>query len=209
MPSLSSYDLGKKAAEGKRLTADFEAGKRSVVRLMKHWTRYKSYKPRLIFTEGNHEERIKRYENDYPHLAGSLPRPLDFLADKGWECYPFLRVAWVDQVAYSHFFAKTSGGTTNGASTRNGASNAKAQIKNNMVSCVAGHKQGLDIAHYDALHKRLTAIIAGSCYLHKEGYKGEQGNDEWRGIVHLHNVHQGTFEPERINLKRLKKRYGK
>lgn len=209
MASLSSYDFGKRAAEGKRLDKDFAAFTESVQRLEQHYAKIRNYKPRKIFCEGNHEQRIRRYENDYPHLAGSLPRPMDFLAERGWECHPFLRVAWVDKIAYSHFFAKTSSGTTSFGSSRNGASSAKSQLKNNMVSCVAGHRQGFDVAYYDALDGRKFSVIAGSCYLHGEGYRGPQGQDEWRGIVHIHGVSSKAPTVEPVSLDFLKERYSK
>lgn len=209
MPSLSSYDMGKKAAEGKRVPADFKAGCESVTRLMKHWKRFRSYKPRLIFTEGNHEQRIRRYENDFPHLSGSLPRPLDYLAERGWECYPFLQPAVVDGICYSHFFPRTSKGTVSAASARNGASSAFAQLKNNMMTCIAGHRQGYDTAMYNVGATRYRSIIAGSCYLHDEGYMGPQGNDYWRGILMLHRVKKGNFDLCEVSLDYLKERYGK
>ncbi len=208
MPSLSSYDMGKKVMEGRRLDADFKAGCDAVKKLMQPWARLKDYKPRLVFTEGNHEQRIRRYENDFPHLAGSLPRPLDYLAELGWECYPFLQPATVDGVCYSHFFPRTSKGTVSAASARNGAPSAFAQIKNNMMTCIAGHRQGLDVAMYNVGKRRMWGIICGSTYTHNEGYMGAQGNDYWRGVVMMNRVRRGDFDPCFISLDFLRERYG-
>ena len=74
MPSLSSYDVGKKSFEGRRYAADIEAGNKAMTafmkvirdeqkRLRKHKKRI--WKPRFVFTLGNHENRIERaVEND-------------------------------------------------------------------------------------------------------------------------------------------------
>lgn len=90
IPSLSSYDVGKKSAEGKRLVADINAGKKAVDLIT---PKIRGYKPKLIYTEGNHEYRIRRYENDYPALEGSLFCPVAYMESQGWDSYPFLAVA--------------------------------------------------------------------------------------------------------------------
>ncbi len=69
LPSLSSYDKGTAAIEGKRLAEDLEAGDRGINlimapihRLQLAQRRYKKkpYEPRLVFLKGNHEDRLDR-----------------------------------------------------------------------------------------------------------------------------------------------------
>lgn len=89
------------------------------------------------------------------------------------------------------------------------AATAQTQLSKKHMSCVAGHQQGFQIATgHRADGKRLTSIIAGSCYEHNEDYMGPQGNKHWRGIVMLNDVEDGEFEPMQLSLKYLRKRYG-
>lgn len=206
MPSLSSYDKGKKAAEGKRLVADVNIGCEAAQLITPN---IRGYNPKLIFTEGNHEERIKRYENDYPELEGALFNPVDYMAGLGWDAYPFLQVATWRGISFSHFFPRTSTGTTSAASQRNGASSALNMIRANMTTCIAGHKQGLDSAIFTLQNRRVRGIIAGSFYTHNESYHSAQGNNYWRGVLVLNNVNNGDFDLTEVSLNYLKREYGK
>ena len=82
MEGLSSYDKGKKSAEGKRVNEDIEAGNKAMDMLLKPLRDYnakqvklkkKQYKPLLIFCIGNHEQRIERYVSDNPAIVTLLP----------------------------------------------------------------------------------------------------------------------------------------
>ena len=81
MPSLSSYDQGKKSFEGRRYKNDIEASHEAMTALLEPmWTyndrakknKEKLYKPRMVLTLGNHENRIHRAVNDDPKLDGVL-----------------------------------------------------------------------------------------------------------------------------------------
>jgi len=109
-------------------------------------------------------------------------------------------VAIQDGVAYSHYFVTGVAGRP--------ASTAAAQLRKTNMSSVAGHQQGLQIATGGrADGARLTSIIAGSCYEHDEDYLGPQGNKHWRGILMLHDVHDGEFDLMPVSLQFLKKKY--
>lgn len=76
------------------------------------------------------------------------------------------------------------------------------------MSCVAGHQQGLQIhTGSRADGKRLTSVIAGSCYEHDEAYMGPQGNRHYRGILMLHDVNDGEFDLMPVSLKYLNRKY--
>ncbi len=205
IPSLSSYDVGKKAAEGRRLTLDVDAGMKAVNTIMQGC---KNYSPKLIFTEGNHEYRIRRYENDYPALTGSLFSPVAYMSDLGWDAYPFLQVAKHAGISFSHFFPRTIRGTTTAGSQRNGPASASAMVRANMTSCIAGHKQGLDVYIHNLQEKRVRGIIAGSFYLHDESYHSAQGNSYWRGVLMLNNVKNGDYDLTEVSIDYLKRKYG-
>lgn len=209
MPSLSSYDVGKLQFEGRRYYKDIEAAQTAMNILLKPFFEYnrkqylnkkKLYKPRLVMTLGNHEDRITRAINNDPKIDGLISLKDLYYDLYGWEVYPFLEVVVVDDIAYSHYF-------TTGVAGRP-ASTASAQLNKKHMSCIAGHQQGLQIATaHRADGKRLTSIIAGSCYEHDEKYMGPQGNKHWRGCLMLHEVNQGQFDLMPVSLDYLNKKY--
>lgn len=211
MPSLSSYDVGTKAFEGRRYKNDIEAAHRAMENLLdpirEHNERARKghrerYVPRLVLTLGNHEQRIVKATNNDPKLDGVLSIKDLRYAEYGWEVYPFLDVVVIDGIAYSHYF--TSGVLGRPCTT------AAAQLTKKHMSCIAGHQQGLQIATgHRADGTRLTSIIAGSCYLHDEDYMGPQGNKHWRGCMMLHEVKNGEFDLMPVSLSYLERRYGK
>lgn len=209
MPSLSSYDVGKKSFEGRRYTSDINAAKAAMQTLLEpiklfneraKKNKEKLYRPRMVLTLGNHEDRINRAVNNDAKLDGVLSID-DLEYEKfGWEVHPFLDVVIIDGVAYSHYF--TSGLLGRPVTT------ASACLAKKHMSCIQGHQQGLQIhTGYRADGAAITCIIAGSCYEHNEDYLGPQGNNHWRGALMLHDVDNGEFDLMNIKLDWLKKKY--
>lgn len=209
MPSLSSYDVGKKSFEGRRYVSDIDAANKALDTLHAPLEAYnrkarlghkERYTPHLVYTQGNHENRINRAVNDDAKLEGVLStNHLDF-ANRGWNVHPFLDVVILGGVAFSHYFVTGVAGRP--------ASSAMAQLRKTNMSAIAGHQQGLQIATASrADGARLTSVIAGSCYEHDEDYLGPQGNKHWRGILVLHDVNDGEFDLMPVSLSYLKKKY--
>lgn len=211
-PSLSSYDEGKYCMADRRVTADFDAGCEAAAILQAHIVPSTSqqYKPKWYFIEGNHEERIRRHLAQNPKLEGLLPDPVGYLNDLGWKTSTYLEPTTIDGITYCHFFPLTASGATSAFSQRNGCSSAATQLKALGSSSIAGHRQGLDQAmKIDPMTgRRIRAIIAGSCYLHNEGYIPSNFQKYWRGVLMLHNVNNGDFDLEEVSLKRLEQWYG-
>jgi hypothetical protein len=211
MPSLSSYDVGKKSFEGRRYIKDIEASKTAMEALMNPlWefnakakkNKEKQYHPELILTLGNHENRINRAINDDPKLEGVLSTDALGYMGYGWQVVPFLDVIVVDGIAYSHYF-------TTGVAGRP-ASTAAAQLRKTNMSSIAGHQQGKQIAYATrADGSTITSIIAGSCYEHDESYMSSQGNKHWRGFIMLHEIKDGSFDEMWVSLDYINKRYSK
>jgi Calcineurin-like phosphoesterase len=209
MPSLSSYDQGKKSFEGRRYTKDIKASQDAMCALLNPlWefnekakrNKEKQYKPELILTLGNHENRINRAINDDPKLEGLISVSDLCYEQYGWQVVPFLDVLVVDGIAYSHYFTT---GLMGRPVTTAGACLAKKHM-----SCIQGHQQGLQISTaYKADGTRLTSVIAGSCYEHNEDYMSSQGNKHWRGFLMLHDVKDGEFDLMSVSLEYINKRY--
>ena len=205
MPSLSSYDKGKLGFEGRRYSKDVESGNLAMERFLEPIRAMGKAKPRLVFTLGNHEQRIERAVSSTPELEGAIGYKDLNLSD--WEVYDFLDICRIDGVAYSHFFPRSSNGRI--TQSRSGAPSAKAQLVREGASCTSGHAQGLDIAPVCLNGKLQWGIIAGSYYLHDEGYLTPQGTKYWRGLIVKHSVKAGEYCPIPVDINYLKQRYGK
>lgn len=211
MPSLSSYDFGKRQAEGRRVVADIEAGNHGfdvfnqpisdeIDRLNRN--KKKQWNPERHFLLGNHEQRIQRAIDSDAKLEGLVSyddlrvSQLDY-----WTVHPFLEPFISDGIAFNHYFPSGVAGKP--------SSTANAQLNKQHMSCVAGHQQGLQIATaYRGDGKRITSVIAGSAYVHEEAYLGPVGNKHWRGILVLHEVDDGQFDLMPVSMNYLEKKYG-
>ena len=203
MPSLSSYDVGKKTFEGRRYTKDIDAATEAMATLLEPLWDYnarakknkdKQYRPEMHLTLGNHEQRIDRAINSDAKLEGLISYDDLPYEDCGWKVYPFLDVVVIDGIAYSHYFVSGLMGRP--------ATSANAQLNKTHMSCISGHQQGLQIATGKTGDGKLIhSIIAGSCYEHNEDYLGRQGNNHWRGALMLNDVNDGDFDimPLRIS----------
>lgn len=209
MPSLSSYDVGKKSFEGRRYLKDIEAAQEAMAALVSPLYAYnlqqrkngkKQYRPQMVLTLGNHENRINRAIENDPKIEGMLSTADLQYNEFGWEVLPFLDVKVIEGVAFSHYFVTGVAGRP--------ASSAAAQFRKCNMSCVAGHQQGLQIHTGNrADGKLLTSVIAGSCYEHEEDYLGPQGNKHFRGMLMLHDVADGEFNLMSVPLSFINKKY--
>lgn len=207
MPSLSSYDVGKKSFEGQRYVKDIEAARQAMDSLMSPIREFnikarknkeKLYKPRFVLTLGNHEQRILRAIENDPKLEGLIK--YEDLPYKDWEVFDFLKPVFIDGIAYCHYFPTGVMGRP--------AASASAMVSKLHMSCVAGHQQGKQVAYGKRPDgSTITCIIAGSCYEHNEGYLDHQTNNHFRGLVVLHEVKNGSFDEMFVSLDYLKGKY--
>lgn len=196
MPSLSSYDKGKRSAENQRYKYDIDAAKDAMEKLMTPLVKAKFF-PRKDLTYGNHEHRIVRLADDNPALYGSLNLEDLGFEEWGWQTHPFLEVIERDGIEYSHYFTSGAKGYP--------VSSAAALLRERQKSATMGHNQAFDFA----VHKKTqnSALFCGCCYLHDEHYLGPQGNNYKRGIVVKHEVENGHYDLMTVSLDFLKRRY--
>lgn len=200
MPSLSSYDKGKKAFEGRMYKADIQAARNAMESLFEGFETNPAWNLRVKrkLALGNHEERIPRAVNNQRELEGLIG--YHDLPYESWEVHDFLEVFTIGGIAFSHYFASGPMGRPVGTAQR--------LLTTKHMSCIAGHQQGRQIAtSFRADGSPITSIIAGSCYEHNEEYMGKQGNKHWRGIVMLHEVKNGSFDESFVSLSFLNKKY--
>jgi hypothetical protein len=209
-PSLSSYDIGKKSFEGRTYLNDIEVAREAMGIFMSpilreiertHRNHRRQWNPTFDFFEGNHEERNRRAVNSDRKLEGLVGVENLRLEEWGWKYHPFLEVAVLDGIAYSHYFTSGSMGRP--------VTSASALARKKHMSCVMGHVQKRDIAYeYTGDGRQITCIFTGVFYQHDEEYLGPQGNKCWRGVWVLNNVKEGEFDEKPISLRHLKEKYG-
>lgn len=202
MPSLSSYDRGKKAMEGRRYEDDIRAGSEAFA-LLDGCIREAApkWKPRKVFLFGNHENRIVRAAEDNAQFDGKIG--LHDCDTLDWERHGFLEPVWVDGVCYSHYFYNQNSGRPYGGS------NVETRLKTIGHSFTMGHQQGLLYGVRSTMGGMQHGLVAGSFYQHNEEYRGPQATGEWRGIVVCHEVADGHYDPMFVSLDYLARRYGK
>lgn len=209
MPSLSSYDVGKKSFEGRRYKADVEATHQGMDALLApignynakmRRTKHSLYLPRLVLTMGNHEHRIDRVVEGDPKLDGTISTEDLAYSKYGWEVVPFLQPIVIDGIAYCHYF-------TSGVLGRPVAS-ARHLVQKKHMSCTMGHVQNWEMHREVAADGRpVLGLFVGSCYEHNEDYLGPQGNTYDRGVWMKHEVKDGHYHPMFVSLNYLKKNY--
>jgi len=202
MKSLSYYDKGKKSHEVFNFIDDIEAGndadKELFAWLKDYWPTYKK-KTKRIKILGNHCDRIRKAfdfgDSNLRELIKRFKRD-----DSKWtKVVQFLKVVKIGGVNFSHYFPNDNSGKPIGT--------ARQLLQKRHESCVAGHQQGFDYAEQLTFNGRvIQAIIAGSCYLHDEEYKGPN-NHHFRGTIILKNVKNGMFDIERFSLANLMNKY--
>lgn len=203
-PSLSRYDKGKLAFEGRRYVNDVKAGCVAMEKLLKPIQDYnraakkhEQYNPEMHFTLGNHEIRLSRLVDENPEFQGRFDLDDLGLKEYGWKVHDFLKIVSIDGIEYSHYF-------TSGVMGRPVAS-AATLLRERQGSATMGHVQHTD----HAIHKKTgqRAMFCGTCYLHDEEYLGAQGNSQRRQIIMKHEVDAGCYDLMEVSLKFLEKGY--
>ena len=209
-PSLSTYDKGRKRAEGQRVNLDIAAGREGMAALLGPLKRLqatqkrdkkKIYIPEMHFLFGNHEDRLTRHVEAHPELEGFLSLDDLGLEAMGWTVHEFLKPVCIDGVWFAHYFYNPANG-------RPYAGMMQTIIKNIGHSFVQGHRQGLDTGiKYLSTGETRRGVIAGSFYQHNEHYRGPQATNEWRGIIFATEVKEGSFNICEVSLPYLLDRW--
>lgn len=216
MPSLSSYDIGKKSYEGRRYLADVKAAvdarevfhrELTVLNRKLAEGRKAQYRPEKHALGGNHcEGRITRVIEDDPKLDGLIGIKDFQLEHYGWKYTPYRTPISIQGFTFCHYFASGVMGRPIG-----GEMPALSVLRKQFTSCVAGHSHLFDIAHRTRPDgSRVWGIIAG-CFLADEqweSYAAEANKLWWRGVVLIKGAEHGDFDClETISIKQLKNEY--
>lgn len=214
MPSLCSYDRGKKGFEGRRYSHDCQAAKDGMAALMAPLAAYnakqrrlkmRQYRPELHMLLGNHEHRINRAVECDAILDGTISTGDLGYERFGWKVYPFLEEVEIDGVTYSHYF-------TSGVMARpiGGEHPATMLLNKRHKSCTAGHLHLGDWSQRTtAGGKHIMGCMAGCYFEHDSDFVPKSVNQMyWRGVVIKRNVVDGVYDPEFLSLNTIKRRFG-
>jgi hypothetical protein len=208
--SLNSHsEKGSEELEGRRYQDDLDTGNDAFARLnapmaaeiaRRHRRHIKRWTPRKVFLRGNHEHRADRIAKNDPKWQGIIGSHNCQTLD--WEVVPFLQVAVIDGIRYSHYFQNVNSSKSIGGSIDN-------RLNRIGESFVQGHEQGFLYGNRTFPTGRVKhGLVCGSYYLHDEGYKGAQGNGHWRGIVVLNEVQDGAYDIMPLSIEYLRRKYG-
>ena len=198
MPSLSSYDRGKKGFEGRRYRKDIDAANeaKDLMEAEIH------YEPRKVLTLGNHPQRILRVGECQPEMDGVLSlNDLDIYRE--WEAYDFLVPVEIRGVLFAHYF--TSGIMGRAIASVN---KGRALCLKTMQSTVSGHSHEFHHAvAYRADGSRMHGLDVGCSFDTHHEWAGTANAKYWRGLTMLHDVQDGEMDVEQWSFRRLKRRY--
>jgi hypothetical protein len=218
MPSLSSYDIGKRCYEGRRYQKDIQAAREAraefgdaIARVnnKRKAAKRRAISPRLVSLGGNHfERRIERAIEDSPLLEGTISVQDGGAEEFGWEYIPFLTPKEIDGIAYVHYWQ----GRGTSQPVGMGKYPAQTLLREKHCSTVVGHNHIWDVAvGRDGRGRKLFALSAG-CYLdpqQDEHYAGQNNRDWTRCITILYDVVEGFPEGgfNMITAEAIQKRY--
>lgn len=213
MPSLSSYDKGKRSFEGRRYKEDIascvDAHERTWAPTKEYndrakKNRDKQYRPKKISTEGNHNYRITRLTELHPELHGSISTA-DLQFEKyGWTVYPYEQPVTINGIVFCHTLPTGVSGQP-----ISGQSIAKTLIQKNHVSCVVGHSHLLDYYYTaGADGRRLHGLNCGVFWDATPDFASSSAHLWWRGLCYLHGAENGSYDLETISMERLRALYG-
>lgn len=208
MPSLCVYDIGKRSFEGKRYWKDVAAGIDARERFHAPLRDKKKKLPKRIALIGNHTERInKAISLDAAKLEGVIS--INDLQHKeyGWEVVPYNGstpgIIDINGVSFSHYFVSGVMGRP-----ISGERPAHQLVQKQYRSCVQGHIHTADHCVRGSVQgKKLHGLVCGVYQDYYADYAGVANDMWWHGVVMLHDVQNGQFDPEWINLERIKKAY--
>lgn len=210
MPSLASYDKGKKSFQGRTYRADIDAHLDFQERLWKPVKAAKKRLPHRYFLEGNHEHRIPRAIEFQPELDGVIGLD-DLEISRYYDVFvPYEGgtpgVINIDGILFAHYFVSGVMGRPIG-----GEHPATSLLNRLHTSSCAFH---LHLADYSIRTtgdgRKIHGVLAGTYQDYESSWAGRAGKLWWNGVVVAREVDgRGHFEPQFISIGALKAEYGK
>jgi len=201
LDSVSSHNNGKfLTKEGQRYLHDLYSGDEAlrILDVPKN--------TELVFVEGNHEERARRFIEQVPELEGEITLPEDHVR----ALYP--DVKWIP---YKEFYTHKGVSFTHvpfneGGKPVGGKTATARALELCDTSVVFGHTHKLDIAcvHRHGGSHLVQAVNVGCFFEHVDDYARGTVTSYWRGLVTLDHYDYGRVDMETTALGKLRRKYG-
>lgn len=209
MASLNSYDSGKKAFVGKSYSADIDAHCNYQERMFAALRRQKKKRPRTVFLEGNHENRISKAINLEPHLEGRNGLSFNHLLLDVYydEIVRYANgnpgITRIDGISYAHYMVSGVKGLP-----ISGEHHAYSLLMKNYSSCTVGHSHTADWAVRNCLDGRtIMGAVVGTLQEYTPTWAGGSDKYWYRGLMVAKDVENGCYDPSFISINRLRKEY--
>lgn len=212
LASLSSHDTRyPKTVAMNNYEKDIDAYGDFQERLRHRVRKAKVKRPMYIGHEGNHETRIRRALAHDPRLEGER-HGLSFkhLETNRWydEYHEYKNsapaISTYEGVSFAHYLASGNYGTA-----MSGKHHAYSLVDKRHASICVGHSHKRGVYFKDDAHPHASIGLVAGCFKgREESWAGQANSEWWKGVVALHRLENGVFEPEFISLDRLREEYG-
>lgn len=164
-----------------------------------------SHKPEKHLTKGNHEQRIRAFENAHPELEGLLVAEHDeILASRGWSSSDYGAIHYVDGVGFTHVplnkLGKPYGGKT-----------SVMQIANDsMCDLVFGNSHNLARFTVPKIGGHSVTVVNAGCALpqgHVEAYARHSLTGWWWGVLDIVIAHGRIASVSETSMAELAERF--
>lgn len=200
MNCLSAWDKDKrKKMEGQRYEDEIYAGNYALDIMGKV-----PKNTHLVFLEGNHEERLKRYLDYDPTFDGHVSIAKDLrLYERGWEWVDYKCDYVINGVSFTHCPINGVGRAIGNPSV------AQKALKLYHNSVVFGHTHTLDHAaehRHGGAHLQ-QALSVGCFFEHVDEYAQGSITNYWRGLVMLNQYGENRFDIATVSMSQLLEHY--
>ena len=208
MPSLCSYDKGKKSFQGRTYKQDIDSHLDFQDRVWSTVREGKKKLPRRVYLHGNHENRIARAIELQPELEGTIS--FDDLELSEWydTIVPYSGSTpgsvFIEGVRFAHYIVSGTMGRP-----ISGEHHAHSLLTKTHNSCVVAHSHCFDYCvRTKGDGKKILGLVAG-CYQDYDSDFAGGANLYWdRGLFLLNNLVDGTYDLQTVSLTKLKEEYG-
>lgn len=210
MPSLSRFDDGYEAMEGRRHMDDILAGQEALDTMQAVIDQYnkgrkKKYNPRKEMLEGNHEYRQELFLKKFPKFRDTIGRSTFGLEERGWNVTYYKQKLFLEGFVFMHHFENKMGKPL--SSITNVGNTIYSQMS---ISGLSGHSHLYQTSHNRGADGR--RYFSGSLGWfgaedQVEGY-AEATMFNWvNGLTYISGVENGYGSPELILIEKLMKDY--
>jgi UDP-2,3-diacylglucosamine pyrophosphatase LpxH len=209
LDSLSDFDMNKRLLmEQRRYEEDIKAGRMALDRLLSpiqghnqvmRIQQKKQYRPKIVYLEGNHEFRARRYVETHAELEGFMAVDRDLrLSDYSIDFIPYRSFYRNHETTFTHCPMNKANQPISG---KYAVARALERYNGNIVFGHTHRWEYMEERRMDS-GKNSTALACGCFFSETPHYADGAENNWWKGVTMLHHHDEG-FDTEQISMNRL------